>query len=84
MDAFLEAILEKSALAKRDARTPWKTFYEAPPASGKVLSTPCTLASKGAADLTAAAHSARPELVNAKTGCFLMYYLFYLIALFLE
>jgi len=50
MDAFWEAILENKQLAKRDARTPWKTFYEAPRASGKVLSTPCTLASKGAAD----------------------------------
>ena len=50
MDAFLESILENSRMAKRDARSPWKTFYEAPRVLRYVLSTPCTLASKGAAD----------------------------------
>ena len=64
MDAFLEAILENNWMAKRDARTPWKTFYEAPQPSGQSFEHAVHPAKAGGGGFNRFAHSAGAGLAE--------------------
>ena len=56
-------------------------FFEARD-SDKIQSTRPVCLWQGAVYSTDAAHSARPDLVNTKSGCLMIYHVFYSMALF--